>query len=309
MSNKQLLRTATLALCCMISTPISATENRLDYGIVSGKPAKRIKDVTPLLSHLVEQFEPSVYSSHKVHVYPNIEKLNSAILAGEIDIISSTLYSALHYEKHSGTQIIASRWKKGAKSYRSVFVTKNGNSIDSLDALKGKVVGFESRESTSSYFLPAVTLLENGMKLQPLSSPRETPDIDSVGYLFFEDIMAHSDELNLSMWAAKGLVDSIAFSSSNWNSSKDTPTAIKKDLKIFYRTEEYPRALMSVSATMPSATIDRIQQVIFALDSNQDGRDILSQYQTTTKFTPLDEDVNKKVDSARLQLRKLNPID
>lgn len=292
-----------LALACAVSVPTFASELVLKLGTVSSKPAKRIKSATPLMHHLVNQLKQDGYTSHRINVYQTIEELNSAILNKEVDLLSSTLYSALLYEKHANTSMIAKRWKKGNESYRSIFVAKSDSDVNSLSDLQGKVIGFESRESTSSYFLPKLTLLENGYNVKQMSAINEQPDADTIGYVFFDDLMANSNEINLSMWASRGAIDAIAYSTSNWENKKDTPTPIKNRLKSFYETDAYPRSLMSAGSHVPTPIVKKIQKALYELDSTEEGRAILTRYQTTKKFTPIDDASQEHIDKARRQLQ------
>ncbi|MDN3684743.1 hypothetical protein QW180_18855 [Vibrio sinaloensis] len=43
--------------------------------------------------------------------------------------------------------------------------------------------------------------------------------------------------MNMSMWATKGIVDAIAYSSSNWDNPKDTPVALKTSVKNVWPNE------------------------------------------------------------------------
>ncbi|MFB9217275.1 phosphate/phosphite/phosphonate ABC transporter substrate-binding protein [Vibrio sinaloensis] len=280
--------------CCTMAVPTIGWANPIDseltlnYGVISTKPKKRIKDSYPIMSNLAKQLSHYGYTDAEVKVYATIDELVAAFQTGEVDIMSATIYPTLILNQRAQTQPILVRWKKGDPSYSSVFVTHKKNGYQDLSELQGKVVGFEDRDSTSGYFLPLVTLLSQGLDVQLLTSINEKPSADKVGYFFFEDFLLDTNEVNMSMWATKGIVDAIAYSSSNWDNPKDTPVALKHQLRTFGQTSEYPRAVISVSQKLPAETVADIKQALLSIDQNEEGQALLKTYQKTKKFTLFD---------------------
>ena len=193
---KKILLILLLSLHC---TSVISAELVLNYGVVSHKAKKRINDSTALSDYLAKNLSKYGYTDSKVHVYKTVEDMITALQQGKVDIITSTVYSALLYQEQAQSQPIVTRWKKGKASYHSVFVTKSNGNIHSFDDLKGKVIGLESRESTSGYFLPIITLLNNGYTLEPLTSTKQKPKKDNIGFIIFEDILNESNEVNMSI--------------------------------------------------------------------------------------------------------------
>ncbi|RTZ16795.1 phosphate/phosphite/phosphonate ABC transporter substrate-binding protein [Vibrio aquaticus] len=281
-------------------------EKHLNYGVLSSKPKKRIKDSYPLFSYVAEQLSHHGYTDAQIKVYTSIDELISAIQLGDVDLISSTIYPTLIIKEKSPIEPALVRWKKGQSSYSSIFVTNKDNGYKNLSDLQGKVVGFEDRGSTSGYFLPMVSLIEQGLKVQHLTSLQEKPDADKVGYVFFDDLLRETNEVNMTLWVARGMVDAIAYSSSNWDNPKDTPIALKQKLYTFAQTQDYPRSIISISHSLDPTVAADLKRTLLELDTNVHGLGLLNQYQKTKKFTAFDSQTEKQLYDAQTLIHILD---
>jgi phosphonate transport system substrate-binding protein len=299
-----------LACSSLIWTPPTFASNSetltLNYGVISSKAKKRIKDSYPLFSYVAKQLNHLGYTDAKINVYPTIDELVSALQQGEVDIVSSTIYPALIVKRRAQAEPFLVRWKKGEESYNSVFVTHKKNEYNDLSQLQGKVIGFEDRASTSGYFLPMVTLLSHGLEVQQLTSLQSKPDADKVGYFFFDDMLRETNEVNMTMWTAKGMVDAIAYSSSNWNNPKDTPAALKQQLHTFAHTNDYPRSIMSISHLLDPVVATQLKAILLELDQSPIGLEVLESYQETKKFSVLNNQANDLLYEAEQLLTKFD---
>ncbi|WP_244225166.1 phosphate/phosphite/phosphonate ABC transporter substrate-binding protein [Vibrio aquaticus] len=278
----------------------------MNYGVLSSKPKKRIKDSYPLFSYVAEQLSHHGYTDAQIKVYTSIDELISAIQLGDVDLISSTIYPTLIIKEKSPIEPALVRWKKGQSSYSSIFVTNKDNGYKNLSDLQGKVVGFEDRGSTSGYFLPMVSLIEQGLKVQHLTSLQEKPDADKVGYVFFDDLLRETNEVNMTLWVARGMVDAIAYSSSNWDNPKDTPIALKQKLYTFAQTQDYPRSIISISHSLDPTVAADLKRTLLELDTNVHGLGLLNQYQKTKKFTAFDSQTEKQLYDAQTLIHILD---
>ncbi|MDF4861859.1 phosphate/phosphite/phosphonate ABC transporter substrate-binding protein, partial [Vibrio parahaemolyticus] len=206
-----------------------------------------IKKATPLTQYVTENMAEYGYAKGAVKVFKNYRQLAVALENGTVQIATATPFNAMTLEKESNSQVLAIRWKKGLQKYHTVFFTNKESGIESFSDLRGKTLVFEKRTSTSSYYLPAITLLNHGEKLQYLPSPDDKPAKDSIGYLFLDEQLAQSNEINLSVWVYKQRVAAGAFSNFNWNNPKDLPENMKDKLAIFSRSVEIPRDLILAS--------------------------------------------------------------
>ncbi|MDG2840197.1 phosphate/phosphite/phosphonate ABC transporter substrate-binding protein, partial [Vibrio parahaemolyticus] len=245
----------TLLLLTLLSSPfvVSAQDNiekTFTFGIVSNKAQSKIKKATPLTQYVTENMAEYGYAKGAVKVFKNYRQLAVALENGTVQIATATPFNAMTLEKESNSQVLAIRWKKGLQKYHTVFFTNKESGIESLSDLRGKTLVFEKRTSTSSYYLPAITLLNHGEKLQYLPSPDDKPAKDSIGYLFLDEQLAQSNEINLSVWVYKQRVAAGAFSNFNWNNPKDLPENMKDKLAIFSRSVEIPRDLILASPSM-----------------------------------------------------------
>ncbi len=294
--------------CVGFSYPIHAEQNTsartLNYGVISSKPSKRIKDSYPLFSYVAKQLADSGFEGAQVHVYSSIDELASDLQSGRIDLISSTIYPALLLKNKAQAQPFLVRWKKGEASYSSVFVANNRQRYNDLSELQGKIIGFEDRNSTSGYFLPMVTLLNQGLEVQHITSAQQQPNSDKIGYFFFDDRLRETNEVNMSMWAAMGKVDAIAYSSSNWTNPKDTPAALKQHLHMFAQTGHYPRSIISVSSKLDPAVAEKLRSVLLHLDQSDMGKKVLQSYQETKRFSVIDSNAEKLLDEAEQLLNQ-----
>ncbi|SON48509.1 phosphate/phosphite/phosphonate ABC transporter substrate-binding protein [Vibrio tapetis] len=276
--------------------------NTLSIGLVSNKAKENIAHFQPLMDLLAQKLG---YQSGEVRICNSYAELASLAESGEIDLTSASTYSALILEQHHGINILAKRWKYGLGSYHSVFFSLRTSSINSLDDLVGKTIVFERNTSTSAYFLPMIDLLNQGYQVQHLSSPNIKPDANKIGYVFIQDHLQRTDEINMSLWVLKGLVDACAFSNDNWQTHQSMPVNIQARMNIFYRTNEIPRNFVSASPKLDSETAQKIQDILISLHLEPHGKPILDALQSTTKFETLSDSDQKVMDSARDQISNI----
>ncbi|MDG2738624.1 phosphate/phosphite/phosphonate ABC transporter substrate-binding protein, partial [Vibrio parahaemolyticus] len=227
------------------------------------------------------------YAKGAVKVFKNCRQHAVALENGTVQIATATPFNAMTLEKESNSQVLAIRWKKGLQKYHTVFFTNKESGIESLSDLRGKTLVFEKRTSTSSYYLPAITLLNHGEKLQYLPSPDDKPAKDSIGYLFLDEQLAQSNEINLSVWVYKQRVAAGAFSNFNWNNPKDLPENMKDKLAIFSRSVEIPRDLILASPSMSLEQQRKITSILLDMDTTHEGSLALKKFQNTKKFSAL----------------------
>lgn len=277
----------TLLLLTLLSSPfvVSAQENiekTFTFGIVSNKAQSKIKKATPLTQYVTENMTEYGYAKGGVvKVFKNYRQLAVALENGTVQIATATPpFNAMTLEKESNSQVLAIRWKKGLQKYHTVFFTNKESGIESLSDLRGKTLVFEKRTSTSSYYLPAITLLNHGEKLQYLPSPDDKPAKDSIGYLFLDEQLAQSNEINLSVWVYKQRVAAGAFSNFNWNNPKDLPENMKDKLAIFSRSVEIPRDLILASPSMSLEQQRKITSILLDMDTTHEALSHLKSFRT-----------------------------
>ncbi len=212
---------------------------------------------------------------------------------GKVAWVTETAFSAVIYEQKAGAEILVRKWKKGVPEYYAVFFTRTDTGIESLTDLRGRVVAFEDPGSTTAFFVPASLLLDQGLELVQLESPREKPAPDEVGYVFA------GDEINISTWVHKGLVDAGAYNNLDWITEDHTPSLFRESMKIFYQTQPFPRAVELVRKDLDTAIKRRLKSILLQSGDDPKARSALKAYQKTTKFDELDEAAKAGLERAR----------
>ena len=110
-----------------------------------------------------------------------------------------------------------------------------------------------------------------------LSSPREAPPRDKIGYAFA------GSENNIAIWVATGIADAGVFSDMDWEELGRTPVKLKKDLRIFFTTEPIIRSVVVVRGDMPAQLKDRIKNVP-SLCTRTEGRKVLKKYYKVKRY-------------------------
>lgn len=276
-------------------------QQTLVVGTISSNPQKAVKRTQAFADYVASQLSSFGVKEAKVMVAKDIEQMTSWLKSGDVDLVSETVFAASLMVDKASAKLIARRWKSGFGEYSSVFFTSIKSGIKSFSDLVGKTIVFEDRGSSSSFLVPASLLLAQGYQLQELSSPREKPLEGKIGYFFSDDFSNSGGEKNMMAWVHRGLVASAAFSDIDWQ--KEIPEAIKKDMRIFYQSQNIPRSLMLVSSTVPVEKSQMIAQILFDADKSEPGKVALLRYKKTLKFDPITDDINAAVLRAKEQKR------
>ncbi|TOQ50087.1 phosphate/phosphite/phosphonate ABC transporter substrate-binding protein [Vibrio parahaemolyticus] len=300
----------TLLLLASLSSPFLASAQPVNdlvftVGIVSDKAKSKIKKATPFAQYVSGRLNHLGYTSGSVQVFNNYGQLAVALKNGSVQIATATPFNAVTLERESNSQVLAVRWKKGLEKYHSVFFTHQDSGIHSLADLRGKTLIFESRNSTSSFYLPAITLLNQGEKLEYLRSIDDHPTKGRIGYLFLDEHLEQSNEINLSVWVYKQRVAARAFSNFNWNNPKDLPENMKEKLTIFHNSVEIPRDLVLASPTLSQSTQNEITSILLKMDASPEGLHALDVFQNTKRISALTPDMATSLDTVRKSVNLL----
>ncbi|CCN37046.1 putative ABC-type phosphate/phosphonate transport system, periplasmic component [Vibrio nigripulchritudo SO65] len=312
-----LLSSATIA-CLTIANPVYAELSKQDsiqlndkpfvVGAVSQKVKSRIKWSLPLANYLADSLKEFGYTHGEVVVVSTLEEMEEKLRNHKVHLLPATVYSALLYEKNADANILTRRWKKGRATYSSIIFSIKSEDSKSFYELNGKSILFEKPSSNSSFFIPAVSLLSQGYELQYLDSHRQKPDSDKVGYMFIDQQLKQSNEINISSWVYQGRADLGAFSDSNWNANEDMPAKIKQSAEVVYESSPYPRDLMLSSPEFSDEMNNAIRHTLMNMHNTAEGKATLVKFQKTTKFDELNEETRKVLDEARLQLPKIEAL-
>ena len=257
-----------LLACCLtvVSMPVAAAPGSTQLaanadtgpivvGRISENPKKHYPRLKKLADYLASNLTGLGPTSGAAIFAKDFETLASFFRSGRVDIVSETPFAALRLVEETGAEILLREWKKGVAEYRTVFFVRRDSDINTFKDLVGRTIAFEDEGSTSAFLMPLSVLRREGYDLVRLSSPREAPPRDKIGYAFA------GSENNIAIWVATGIADAGVFSDMDWEELGRTPVKLKKDLRIFFTTEPIIRSVVVVRGDMPAQLKDRIKNV------------------------------------------------
>ncbi|WP_104399691.1 phosphate/phosphite/phosphonate ABC transporter substrate-binding protein [Vibrio penaeicida] len=305
-----------LVLASLVSMPVFSSENEgkeliskpFIIGAVSEKVKSRIKWSLPLAEYLASSLKEFGYTHGEVVVVPTLEEMSQQLKSGHVHLVPATVYSALIYENRIDANILVRRWKKGSATYHSIIFGRNDGKNLNFDELHGKTILFEKPSSNSSFFIPAVALIGQGYELQYLESHADMPDPEKIGYMFMNQQLKQSNEINISSWVYQQRADLGAFSDRNWKSTEDIPNRIKQSVGIVYESSLYPRDLMISSPSLSQEVNLAIKNTLKTMHLEPDAKSTLVRFQKTSQFDELNQDMLNVIDEARQHLPKIEAL-
>lgn len=250
---------------------------------VSMDPKKHYRYLKPMVDYAAERMKDLGIKEGRVLMAKDNAQMIQFIRQGRVDWVTEPPFSAVLFEEATGAEFLLDKWKKGVPVYHSVFLTRKGSGIRTLNDLVGKVIAFEDPGSTSSYFVPSYLLLRAGHKMVELGSVRERPPADAIGYVFA------GQEINVAMWTYKGLVDAGALSNLDMEDDDDVPLSIREQLDIFHRSANFLRSVEMVRADLPVPLKKRLREILLASDKDPAAVEVLRAYEKTVKFEEFDK--------------------
>ncbi|MGD1849924.1 MAG: phosphate/phosphite/phosphonate ABC transporter substrate-binding protein [Cyanophyceae cyanobacterium] len=135
-------------------------EKTITIGDIADDPVKKAKIYQPFADYLASQLNSIEIEAGGVKVTQTLEKMAEKMGAGEIDVYFDSPFPAMIVSDLSGAKPILRRWKRGVGSYHSIIFVRADGDVKTLDDLKGNLVSFEGKISTSGYMLPLAYLKE-----------------------------------------------------------------------------------------------------------------------------------------------------
>jgi phosphonate transport system substrate-binding protein len=185
-----------LSLCLIAAAPLNATaaepmgtrnahpSDVLMLARISNNPKKQLPRLDAMSAYLAGKLQDVGIREVRSIVVPDRETMAQYLRDGKVDFFSETVLTSLYLEKHGNAQILMREWKKGVSSYRSIIVVSKESSISELSNLRGRKIAFEDPGSTSGFLLPYAALVNDGLTLRRLNSPRSTVATGEIGYVF-----------------------------------------------------------------------------------------------------------------------------
>jgi len=294
---RRLLRLlAILALAVAPVAPVLAAADGshvLVLGRISDNPAAHYEQLKPLLDYVVPKMAGVGIREGRILMARDLQQMESYLRRGRVDWVTETSAGAMLLQAHAGARPLLLTERDGVSEYRTVFFARRDSGVRSLDDLRGRSIAFQNASSTSAYYVPAMLLVERGLPLEILLSPRDRPAPDSVGYVFARS------ELNVATWVHKRLVDVGALSNLDWNSTQRMPASYRRDLVAIHQTGSFPRGLEMVGAGMAPAVEARLREVLAQAADDPAAREALVGFFGTTRFLPIDAAAQRALDVLR----------
>ncbi|MEO6104479.1 MAG: phosphate/phosphite/phosphonate ABC transporter substrate-binding protein [Pseudoxanthomonas sp.] len=265
----------------------------LVLGRLSDDPKAHYEQLKPLLDYVVPRMHDVGIREGRILMARDAQQMTSYLRRGRVDWVTETAGTAMQLQKRAGAKPLVLTERGGVSRYHSVFFVRKDSGIDTLADLQGRSIAFQSTASTSAYIVPVATLLDHGLSLEILLSPKDRPSADSVGYVFARS------ELNIAAWVHKHLVDAGVFSSLDWEDARRMPSGFRQDMKILYQTPEYPRALEMVRGNLDPKVEARLREVLLQAADDPDAREAMTLFFRTTRFLPVDPASQQGLDRLR----------
>lgn len=250
----------------------SAFSQPLRVGAVSSEPEEEIETFLPFSQYLSSHLES--VSSSKVVITRSSSEMAGLLAEGKVDIYIDSPLSAYNAVQKAGAKFMLRRWKKGIAEYNSTIFVRKDSSIQALSDLQGKMIAFERPDSASGYLLPKLDLIRNNYELDE-QQLNWTKTQDKINYTFSDD-----DE-NTFFWVQKGLVTAGAMSTSKFNEINSDNSEMMRALHISFNI---PRHVVVYRKNLDPTLVTQIRQLLLEFEQSQAGREVLKQFEKTTKF-------------------------
>jgi phosphonate transport system substrate-binding protein len=294
-------------LACASVALVAQADDRGQYGEdgvlvlgrISDDPKSHYEQLKPLLDYVVPRMADVGIREGRILMAKDPQQMASYLRRGRVDWISETTGTAMVMHERARAEPLLLTERDGVSHYHTVFFARRDGGLESIDDLRGHSVAFQRPGSTSAYFVPAAMLLDRGMSLEVLLSPKDRAGEDTVGYLFARS------ELNISTWVHKRLVDAGAMSNLDWDNPRRMPPVFKHDLVVIGRTPEFPRALEMVRGDLHAQVRARLREVLMQAPRDPDAEDALLGFFKTTRFLPIDPDSAHALDQIGEGVRRV----
>ncbi len=286
-----------IVLLCSLAAVASAADGVLVLGRISDDPRRHQEQLQPLLDYVVPRMASVGIREGRVLMARDPQQMMSYLRRGKVDWVTETPGTALLLAERAGARPLLLNERSGSREYRTVIFARRDSGITTLPQLLGRTIAFQSPASTSAYLVPAMELLDAGLPMSLMVSPKEGRDPGSVGYVF-----ANTDT-NLATWVHKRLVDAGGFSDQDWNSLQRVSEAFRDDFVVIHTTDPVPRAVELVAGGLDPAVAARLKEVLLAASTDPQARDALRQYFRTTGFYEIDPASQAALDRLRVGAR------
>lgn len=256
----------------------SYAKDTLTWGFMTDKPADILPRFTKFMNYIIYNMKDSNIKKWKIIPVKTIPEMIDKLNKKEIDFWCDSPFPVVIVNKFTKTEIPLKQWRYGQEKYHSVIFTKYDSQIEKYGDMINKEIVFENKYSSSAYFLPKLTLIDN--KLKPVMKLSNKDDSNEVKYRF-----SGSNE-NTIIWVLFNKVDIGATSNTEYDL---IPKYMKSNLKIIGRSISIPRFLLLWRKDLDNNIKIKLKNVLINMGKNKDGRDILNNVLKKAKFQEIDE--------------------
>jgi len=278
-------------LMLLTSEPLLSSSDLPDtliIGKISHNPKKHYAYLKPMADYVLSNLKYPGIRKAKVRMAKTRQQMVQWMRAGYVDWVTETPFAAAHLVHSAGAIPLLKKWKKGAQQYHTIFFTHKDNAIHTLQDLQGKVLALEDPASTSSYYVPALLLSEQGLSMFKLNSFTEAVPQDKIGFVFARE------EISISNMVYRKLAAAGAFNNQDWNKEDHLPKKLREQLRIIASSETYFRSMELVRKNMPDELQNEIRQILLNAKNSSAGRNAMRAYQRATGFASVEmEDIEK----------------
>ena len=274
---------------------VAAGRQTLVLGRVSQDPVKTLPRLQALSAYLADQLAPfGIVGSEAVVARSNSEMI-ALLQSGQVDAVSETVMSAFRYADEAGAELLMREWKRGVSSYRSFLFSRVDGGIRTIDDLRGRVIAFEDRGSTSGFLIPMAMLRQHGLETVELPAPGIAPPPGKVGFIFV------GTEINIAAWVTRGMVDAGALNDGDWEDVERTPNGLKDQLTVFHQSPEIPRSVLLVRGDMEAQLRDALQRALVGMADDAAAEEVLDTYYGVARYDEFSGQVSRDLNRVRAQ--------
>lgn len=250
--------------------------NQITIGTIDSEPKEKIYKFQILADYLQKKLMKK-NTKVNVEIAKDISTAVQLINSKKMDIYIDSVYPTLLVQKDTDMTTACKRWKKGKEGYKSFIFTKKDSDIEKISDLKGKTIVFEDKYSTSGYYIPKKAILNEGLILS------EYWKSDSVNFIFSKS------EQNSVAWVMFGKADAAVLDDKSFKS-------LDQNLfKVIYKSQLIPRHLVSFSKNINEDLKTYILNILYDMDKEKEGIEVLKKFSKTKKFSPITIEDNKIV--------------
>lgn len=258
---------AAVAAVAAFSAPALAEEKITEFriGLLGGEnEADRLRSN----ECLVKRYEDLLGVPVKLFPAADYAGVLEGLKGGTLDYaeLGSAGYAGVYLDAPDAVEPIAtSEQLDGSIGYYSVMVTRADSGIETLDAMKGKSLGFADPNSTSGYLVPSTFLPQQGFPLETYFGETKFAGGHEQGVL-----AVLSGEVDAAVtWTSKVGEYDDGYSNGNLRKMVDKGLLDMSDLQIVWTSPIIPNGPTVLRKTLPQDVKDKIKASLLSFHEDE----------------------------------------